>query len=302
VLSSVLLSLVLPHTVKDKKPLKLIVPPGTIQIDSNLFIDKAEISNSNYLEYVYWIYMVYGGQSMKYKKALPDTAVWSNITVLLHDKRLKALVKYYFRNRMYANYPVVGISYEQAIEFSNWRADRVFEQFLMKNGKLDKKPRTGTFFTIEKYFTNKYPDCIPDSSLSYPIYALPSYEQWTQALFFQEVENKPNQKSCKAKSCPDLLLLDSMIIRCLETVDWDPVDIRCPLTETCCPDCKKDVIFHLQGNASEMSSEYGKSLGGGWTDTLGAIKNTYIYNYAKPNAWTGFRNSCRWKKFENGDF
>ena len=51
---------------------------------------------------------------------LPDTLVWRN--------RLgyaEMMTENYLRHPGYAEYPVVGVSWIQAVEFANWRTDRV---------------------------------------------------------------------------------------------------------------------------------------------------------------------------------
>ena len=40
----------------------------------------------------------------------------------------------YLRHPAFADYPVVGVSWKQAVEFSNWRTDRVNEQILEEKG------------------------------------------------------------------------------------------------------------------------------------------------------------------------
>jgi hypothetical protein len=42
----------------------------------------------------------------------------------------------YLRHPAYASYPVVGVNWIQAVEFSKWRTDRVNEAILEKNGYL----------------------------------------------------------------------------------------------------------------------------------------------------------------------
>jgi len=46
------------------------------------------------------------------------------------------LVNNYLRHPAYALYPVVGVNWIQAVQYCNWRTDRVNELLLYKNGKL----------------------------------------------------------------------------------------------------------------------------------------------------------------------
>jgi gliding motility-associated lipoprotein GldJ len=67
------------------------------------------------------------------KKALPDTLVWRE--ELAYNE---PYVQYYFRFPSYNYYPVVGVNWQQAHDFSIWRTDRVNELNLMQKGYLKK--------------------------------------------------------------------------------------------------------------------------------------------------------------------
>jgi gliding motility-associated lipoprotein GldJ len=61
----------------------------------------------------------------------------------------------YLRHPAYANYPVVGVSWIQAVEFANWRTDRVNELILEQNGVTARGARfnnePGSGFSTETY-------------------------------------------------------------------------------------------------------------------------------------------------------
>jgi hypothetical protein len=101
---------------KDKK----FIPPGTIQITETFFADKFEISNGVWAEYEWSIKNKYGSRSSEHLATLPDTLVW-----LEKSTHNEPYVSYYYRHPAYKNYPVVGISYEQALAFCKWRTERV---------------------------------------------------------------------------------------------------------------------------------------------------------------------------------
>ncbi|MEO7043803.1 MAG: SUMF1/EgtB/PvdO family nonheme iron enzyme [Ferruginibacter sp.] len=100
---------------------------------SSFFMDKTEVSNLNYREYIYWLENAFGGDSAILNKALPDTLVWRE--ELAYNE---PYVQYYFRYPSYNNYPVVGVSWQQAHDFCIWRTDRVNELNLIKKGYLKK--------------------------------------------------------------------------------------------------------------------------------------------------------------------
>ncbi|MFW5886513.1 MAG: formylglycine-generating enzyme family protein [Bacteroidota bacterium] len=87
-------------------------PPNMAALDSKIFIQKTEVSNAHYQEYLENIEEKYGLDSEEYKTAFPDTGVWKHVN--------KPYVSIYFQEEAYSNYPVVGISYEQAKDFCEW--------------------------------------------------------------------------------------------------------------------------------------------------------------------------------------
>ncbi len=96
---------------------KKIIPPGTVLIQKGLFADQTEVTNASWVEYLVDLQACYGTSSETYKLALPDTSVWNEVNSLLTSK--------YLRHPLYKNYPVVGVSYEQATAFCKWRTERV---------------------------------------------------------------------------------------------------------------------------------------------------------------------------------
>jgi len=129
---------------------------------SSFYIDETEVSNVDYLEYLYWLKRVYAkpdeGEDWVYEKALPDTLVW-------RDKLgyNEPYVDNYLRHPAYKNYPVVGVSWIQATDYCRWRTDRVNEQILIDACVLteDVKNRIeDQAFSTEAYLLN--PDGIFD--------------------------------------------------------------------------------------------------------------------------------------------
>src|ERR1041385_3186237 len=104
------------------KKKKEFLPPGTVKINDTLYADETEVSNFSWLEYQLWVCNKYGYNSQEYRAVLADTLVW-------RDKAAynEPYVEYYLRHPAYRNYPVVGISYEQAMDYCKWRTERVKE-------------------------------------------------------------------------------------------------------------------------------------------------------------------------------
>jgi gliding motility-associated lipoprotein GldJ len=77
---------------------------------SSFFMDQTEVSNLDYLEYIHWLTRVYGSDYPQViANALPDTTVWR--TSLSYNE---PMVEIYFRHPAYRDYPVVGVSWNQA--------------------------------------------------------------------------------------------------------------------------------------------------------------------------------------------
>ncbi|PIB31060.1 gliding motility lipoprotein GldJ [Gaetbulibacter sp. 5U11] len=101
----------------------------------SFYMDETEVTNKMYLEYLDWIKRTYPPEEENfraiYNGVLPDTLVWRN--------RLgytEVMTENYLRHPGYGEYPVVGVSWIQAVEFANWRTDRVNELYLQQDGYL----------------------------------------------------------------------------------------------------------------------------------------------------------------------
>ncbi|UZH54281.1 gliding motility lipoprotein GldJ [Salinimicrobium tongyeongense] len=126
----------------------------TQQHVQSFYMDETEVTNLMYLEYLDYLKRVYPPSEERYRNiyqgALPDTLVWRN--------RLgynETMTNNYLRHPAYANYPVVGVSWIQAVEFSKWRTDRVNELRLEKEGFTAEGARfaaePGQGFSTETY-------------------------------------------------------------------------------------------------------------------------------------------------------
>lgn len=127
----------------------------TQQHVQSFYMDETEVTNSMYLDYLDWLKSVYPPTEEIYKNiyegASPDTLVWRN--------RLgynETMTNNYLRHPSYAEYPVVGVNWIQAVEFSNWRTQRVNEALLEKNGYLKKNAKTLDVTADSNFDTETY--------------------------------------------------------------------------------------------------------------------------------------------------
>ena len=121
---------------------------------SSFYLDETEVRNVDYREYLNWLKRVYGSSYPEvYTKSLPDTLVW-------RDKLgyNEPYVTGYLRHPAYDNYPVVGVSWEQANDFCVWRTDRVNERILINEGILKEDPEQidDNTFNTEAYLAGQY--------------------------------------------------------------------------------------------------------------------------------------------------
>ena len=128
--------------------------PRTVTI-SSFYMDETEVTNQMYRDYLTWLGLVYFPADLVsvYNAALPDTTVWRH--KLSYNE---PMVEYYFRVPDFRDYPVVGVSWTQAMKYCAWRTDRVNEDILIKHGlvNMTAEPSAEGHFNTQAYLL--YPD------------------------------------------------------------------------------------------------------------------------------------------------
>lgn len=280
--------------VRKVPKLKYETPPGGVWLHDNLFMDKTEVRNLDYLEFLYWTNRK---EPEKLKSLLPDTAVWRDS--LNYNE---PYVMYYLRHPAYYNYPVVGISYEQAVAFCNWRSDRVNEFIYIRDHKVKNWNDTTVYpFTEVMHFR------------------LPTKEEWEYAAAagldqdkypygYEKLVDKNGKPVSNTLEYANLYCRSQRIPYLHTGGYYESVeDITAPVTSF---SPNKYGIYNMTGNVSEIIADtlfkglnYSTSLNGSTfkmnpeeytrTDSISfSYDNRFTFRYKKPQAWLGFRCVC----------
>ena len=236
---------------------KTFTPPGTVKISDKLFFDETEITNFNWGEYLYWKKIHFGDSSREYKASLPDTLVWLDSSAYN-----KPYVEYYFSHPAYRNYPVVGISYEQAVDFCKWRTDRVLELHAHQHKK--------------DYIPNKFQYRLPTKA-EWETVAKAGYDEKTFKIF----ESKKYKGMARANLTRPYVKNTAP--------QSDNADVTAPVYSYW---ANSYGLWQIIGNVSEMISEKGIAKGGSWHDKENEVSVEKDYSYNKPKSWLGFRCVC----------
>jgi formylglycine-generating enzyme required for sulfatase activity len=237
---------------------KEVPPPGTVKVRENFYADITEVKNADYLEFLFWMKRKHGYSSTEYKGALPDTNLW--IIFKPHQYL-------YLRDKTYRQYPVIGVSFEQAEAFCKWRTDMVNANIYAREKKL-------TFLALDTL----------DMKLVAKIYEyrLPTKAEWEEIAAF-DYDKKTKAKIEKEQKTNGNFLDPTRTKR-------NDVKTYTSLPASYYPNSIG--VYDIFGNLSEYISEKGIAKGGSWQTDQKECTVQKDFTYDKPGNQLGFRCVC----------
>ena len=225
---------------------------NTLTMNFRLCMDMTEVSGLMYRSFLEDMQAKHGKTSREFADNLPDFRTWET---LFPGKTMDEISRLFLEEDELALMPVVGISYEQAKRFCDWRTERFKEEL----SKMD-----------------------PDERARFPKnfkFRLPTAKEWARIRFMQQ--DKRMLKQMDKMSANNLKVFKMKKNKLLNN------NLRIAhIYNTSDP---KIGLYNLFDNVAEMTAEKGVAMGGSWRLANDEMRFDREFKYAVPAAWLGFR-------------
>ena len=232
-----------------------------VKVKKNFYVSRYEVTNQDYRSFLYDVQVTVKGNL--YQEFLPDTTCW-----LSKSGNNQPYLTYYFRYPSYNEYPVVGISYNQAKAYCGW-------------------------------LTNKY-NADPKRKFKQVNFRLLYRAEWIAAAQGGDstkvytwgsgfIKNNRNQYLCNFKKTD--FKYDSVTKKYIEIADsvkaLNDRNSIAGKVNSFYPNSFG--LYNFCGNVAEMIQEKGIAKGGGYNDPAYEVRISSEKTYTKPQADIGFR-------------
>jgi sulfatase modifying factor 1 len=142
---------------------------------ASFYMDETEVANVHWLEYEYFIKA--DSDELYWRNNLPDTTVWAK-DLAYNDP----YVEYYYRYPGFRFFPVVGVNWRQAVNYSKWRTQVVNFNLADQAGYFEEDLSADEAFAGAEGSVAPSLDIPPlTSGVVVPSYRLPTEAEWEYA-------------------------------------------------------------------------------------------------------------------------